>query len=692
MWGAGLELCNRQTYRAVKARPFSAANRCQSGCDLMASYWCRDRDVHVTYNPAVRAALRRGGYARHAAVLLFFAGLAVAWTWPLVLHLDTALPGHPGDNYSFVWNLWWMRHVLETPGLSYFHTTSLFYPFGTSIANHPNTALPALVGATLLGHVSPAAAQNLLLIAYVFGNLAAMYALAWTLTKHVAAATLAAVIFGLSPYVAVHMLGHFDLVAAWTIPLFALALDRALRGSNPAAFAAGLALAATAYIAYYHLVYQCFFAAVYVAAWSGAVRVRAAPSAPSWLVRRAAVALVLLAVLAACVAAAIGLTGGTTITIGGEQLSATTPQNALTAMWLCLGGALLVWWRPRVAVNGAADWRRPAAVAWRIGIVFVAGASPLIWEAARLVARGEYVSQQYGWRSVPTGIDLLSPLLGSPVHPLLGAISRSAYRALGDDFIETVGWMGVVPLLLAAGFRSPTARAWRLAAAAFFLWALGPFLIVGGFDTGLKLPAILLRFLPFVANARMPGRAMVIVYAALAVMVADRVATSRRRLRSPAVQWLLVALVIFDFWDAPLPLTRLDHPGVYSALARAEPGAVCEVPLGIGDGLSAGVGSQERRALFYATQHQHPLVGGYIGRMPADAAARYEQMPVAGALLALSDGASPPQRDGLDVTESPCRYLVVQKSASTAAFLAYVGTLPKHLEVVDGDRELYRLW
>jgi len=191
---------------------------------------------------------------RHLGPLALFGALAVAWTWPLAAHLHDAIPGGPGDNYSFVWNLWWMRHVLATPGLSYFHTTYLFHPFGTSIANHPNTALPALVGATVLGGASPATAQNLLLIADVFANMAAMYALAWMLTKQVAASTLAAVTFGLSPYVAVHMLGHFDLLAAWTMPLFALALHRALRGSNTDAFAAGFTLAATAYIAYYHLV------------------------------------------------------------------------------------------------------------------------------------------------------------------------------------------------------------------------------------------------------------------------------------------------------------------------------------------------------------------------------------------------------------------------------------------------------
>jgi hypothetical protein len=323
--------------------------------------------------------------------------------------------------------------------------------------------------------------------------------------------------------------------------------------------------------------------------------------------------------------------------------------------------------------------------------VFVIAASPLLWQAAVLVAGGDYVSQQYGWRSIPTGIDLLAPLLGPPVHPIVGPISRRAYAAFSDNYIETVGWLGVVPMLLLAGAREPAARVWRLIGAAFFIWALGPFLIVGGVDTGLKLPAILLRFMPFVANARMPGRAMVMVYAAVAVLIAMRVAASPR-LQSPAVQWLLVALVVADFWASPLRLTPLDRPAVYASLAGADAGAVCEVPLGIGDGLSAGVGSQDRRVLFYATEHQHPLVGGYIGRMPPASADRYRGMAVAGPLLALSDGAAARPPTPLEPSSSPCRYLVVHRSAASPALLAYVASLRGARITAADDLELYRLW
>ena len=636
---------------------------------------------------------------KHLGPLALFGALALAWTWPLALHLRDAVPGDPGDNYSFLWNLWWMRHVLATPGLAYFHTDYLFHPFGTSIANHPHTALAALIAATLLKPASIVTAQNILLIACVFANMSVMYALAWDITRHRRASTLAAVTFGLSPYLAVHLLGHFDLVAAWVLPAFALALRRAIRdGSNGAAAAAGLVLAATTYIAYYYVVYEAFFAAVYLAASVDGIALAHArrSAAVGWL------RLLCLAgaIASLSVAAAIVVSGGRTFDLGDYQLAARTPQNALTAMWIFVLGWILAGWRATLTIDPAATVRirRAASVAWRVAAVFAAGAAPLLWQAARLVARGEYVTQQYGWRSVPHGVDLLAPLLGHPLHPLMAGVSATAYAALRQDYVEVIGWLGIVPvaLLIAAGRMRPAGaaareiRTWAILAIAFGFFALGPFLVIGGFDTGLKLPEILLRYVPFAANARMPGRAMIGVYMATAVLVAIAVSGAAGRWRSPALQWLLVGLLAFEFWDAPIRLTRLDRPAVYAALAGSPPGAVCEVPFGIGDGLSIGAGSQERRALFYATQHEHPLVGGYIGRMPADALERYSRNPVTANLLRLSGGgaplAVPPNAD-----PSPCQYLVVDRAASPAGLRAYVAQLPGERIAADEARDLIRL-
>jgi hypothetical protein len=367
-------------------------------------------------------------------------------------------------------------------------------------------------------------------------------------------------------------------------------------------------------------------------------------------------------------------------------------------MWLAIALWAVLRWRPVFSIDmRSARIRRALLLLACVSGTFVLIAAPLLWQAARLVVRHEYVTQHYFWRSAPRGVDLLAPLLGDPLHPLFGAMSARAYSSIHADYVESIGWFGIaVPVLLALTFRvwrrDETLRVWRALAIVFGIWALGPFLTVAGLDTGLKLPAILFRYVPFVANARMPGRAIVIVYMACALLIARGLSDARGRLQSRAVQWLLLAIVAFEYWQAPIALTKLDYPIVYAALGQSGPGAVCEVPFGIGDGLG-GIGAQDRQVLFYATQHEHPLVGGYIGRMPADAAERYARMPVVGNLLALSsgalvqNGASPHS----DAALAPCRYLVVHESRSPAALLEYVRALRPALIASSEDDRLYRV-
>jgi hypothetical protein len=633
---------------------------------------------------------------KHLGPLALFAALAIAWTWPLAAHLHDAIPGGPGDNYSFVWNLWWMRHVLSTPDLAYFHTNYLFYPFGTTIADHPHTALPAIVAATLLTRASAVTAQNLLLLSYVFANMACAYALVWNVARQRRSAILGAVIFGLSPYLASHLLGHFDLIAAFLLPLFAVMVRRQMASaSNRWAIAGGIVFAATAYTAYYYVVYLSFFLAVYLIAWLGWAPVRWSPRTQTPAARRTRAMLAALMILLAGIAAWIAVTGGGTMMLGTNVLSVRTPQNVLTGIWLGAIAYAFCRWRPVLthAPIPMARARRVFATGSWIVAVFVIGAAPLLWQAMQLVLRSEYVTPAYQWRSAPRGVDLVAPLLGPP----LTAWTAGIYAAARMDRIEAVGWMGIVPLLLLGASLVRNDRAsggerhiWRVVAAAFAIWALGPILTIGGFDTGLKLPAILLRYVPFVANARMPGRAIVGLFMALAVLAGVELGSGRRWWRTPAAQWLVIGLVVFEYWNAPILLTALDRPAAYETLAASPPGAVCEVPFGIGDGLSTGVGSQDRAALYYATVHEHPLVGGYIGRMPPDAARRYEAMPIVGTLLRLSDGRPDAAADS-GASGSPCAYLVVNRAAAPPALRAYVERLPVARIGGDTERDLYRV-
>jgi hypothetical protein len=159
---------------------------------------------------------------------------------------------------------------------------------------------------------------------------------------------------------------------------------------------------------------------------------------------------------------------------------------------------------------------------------------------------------------------------------------------------------------------------------------------------------------------------------------------------SPALEWLLIALLAFDYLNAPIRLTDLDRPVVYQRLATIDDGGpVIEVPFGIGDGLSPGIGAQDRRILYYATIHGHPLVGGFIGRLPPGVAQAYQSMPVVGNLLRLSSRQEITQEEDA-VAAVPFRYLVLDTVAASPELIAYVhSSLDLDLLERAGGRELY---
>ena len=194
-----------------------------------------------------RTRRTRSGLASARPPLVLFALLALVWTWPLALHFRDHIPGFGGDNYSFVWNLWWMRKALSAPDLDFFRSTYLFSPFGVDLINHPHTALQGYLSATLLAGLTVMEAENLYVIGSVFMNAVCAYALAFDIVRDRRWALVAAVAFGSCPYIAAHLMGHFDLLAAWVIPLFALCFRRSIRtGSVAAAMGGGVCIAIAA--------------------------------------------------------------------------------------------------------------------------------------------------------------------------------------------------------------------------------------------------------------------------------------------------------------------------------------------------------------------------------------------------------------------------------------------------------------
>src|SRR5262249_40407551 len=117
--------------------------------------------------------------ARHAIVLTGFAVITALWLWPLLASPATRIPGDgAGENFIFVWNLWWTRHAIQSH-VSPLWCPAIFVPFGADLTLHTLTLLPTAVVALVSPNGAVLAGTNAIIVAHLFLNFAVAYALAW---------------------------------------------------------------------------------------------------------------------------------------------------------------------------------------------------------------------------------------------------------------------------------------------------------------------------------------------------------------------------------------------------------------------------------------------------------------------------------------------------------------------------------
>jgi hypothetical protein len=646
------------------------------------------------------------------------AALALLWSFPLAAVASTHLAGAGvSDNANFLWNFWWMREALGS-GERFFSTPYLFAPFGTDLTLHTHTALNAFAGATLLERLPPLAAMNVTILASLFLNGFCAYVLAWRLTRDAGAAAIAGLVFGGSPYLAAHLNGHFNLTTAWTLPLFALAVGSAFgdpqrvalqpsRGSRRAALlgprllpsiAAGVILGATAYIDYYYVVYEIAFAicACLLAARDWSVTARGATPA-SMRIARIVVALAIVDVI---VILGILSTGGFDATIAGVHVLARDVFNPLQALWILLAIAAIARWRPALAVRPVEGWGFAALAT--MALIGAVVALPILVNGAGVILRGEYVSQQYFWRNAPKGVDAATLLLGNPFHGIWGEAVRASYNWLEIDPIEGSAWLGIAPLILAAWtirshWRDRIVRYWAAIGIVFFVWALGPHLRVFGYTTGMILPQTLLRYIPIAANARVPGRAIVLVTLTVAALSAIAISRSREPGRR---RWIgvgaMALIILLDYLPSPFPTVEVDRPAIYETLRdRPERGALLELPVGIRDSFN-GRGFLDHRALAYQMIHRRPIVGGVVSRMSPAIIEGYAADPLIDGLLDLSGRQAPskplPNRAEAAalLAKNGVAFVMLNRELAPPELLEYVDVrMPLTLIASEGERSLY---
>lgn len=596
------------------------------------------------------------------------------------------MPGAgPGDNVAFLWNAWhfdqWHRGL--TPGL--FTTDRLFAPFGTSLVLHTHTLLPSATAA-LLPFDSLTVRHNAVLLLGLALNGLVTYALAWKLVRQFIPALLAGLLFSGSAYISVHLPGHINLVHAWVIPLCVGAwISFEERPTVRRGVALGFAAAAVVYTDYYYAVYAALGVVVLGLRRFFAVRVQTERRDWNGWLTGAAVAVAMLALLAA----AIAVSGDLSFNAPGTRVLLRHTRNPVAIAFLVTLVSGLYLFNARLSVRRIRDgesrsWWRGVLAA---GITSAMVTLPLAVAAARLIARGDYVGPSIFWRSSPPGVDFATAVLGHPQHILTGEWTRSLTAGASINLIEQNAWVGLVGLVVLwrAGRFGPWPAAfndWRRLAVLFAALAAGPFLRLGGFDTGIPLPWALLRYVPVLSNARIPGRAMIVVTLAFAILVAYAVA----RLRTLPRIAVAVALLV-EMLPGPVALYRLPDPDAVDAAIRdyPQPGAVAELPAGLRDGFGE-VGRFDHRALVHQMYHGRPLLGGFVARLPPPVSAQYMMVPGAAQILEGGSSFDPSSFARLRVSMVVLNTDAVERPENFRRTLKDAGF---RLMVRAGPRELY---
>ena len=184
--------------------------------------------------------------AKNLLMILIFTNFSILMTYPLILHLDSSIPGRI-DTWEMRWNIWWVKESvlgLKNP----FHTDLLYGKNGKNLIFHANILFLSLLSIPIQLLLSLNIAYNILnLQAFIFAGYG-MYLLVKHLTKHDDASFIAGILFAFTPFHFARLLGHLNMLSTQWILFYILFFLKTIEGKkwiNP--FLAAFFFAATAY-------------------------------------------------------------------------------------------------------------------------------------------------------------------------------------------------------------------------------------------------------------------------------------------------------------------------------------------------------------------------------------------------------------------------------------------------------------
>ena len=584
----------------------------------------------------------RRAVAPPLAVVLGYVLAALAFSWPLPLHLATHLTGDPGgDTGVYVWNQWVFHEEVVTGHNPLATEKILALTSRVDLTQHNYTAFLNILALPLVSWLGVVASFNVVFLVVSVLNAVMMYGLARRVTAaNRWEAWLAGLAFGWSPAMIARTTGHFSLAAAAALPAFLWCLVNAERSrSTRDAALVGVCMAWAALSDAYFGIYCLIIGALYIgAAWLKVTR-RSRPASRPW-----AWTLDILIVCFAGLIAGLLLGRGGEFTLLGVPIHARSLYTPVLILTVLVIARAMMWWRPRFELPEV--WSLPIKATVIAALACIGPLAPVLYGITSRVTEGRFVSPEIFWRSSPRGVDLLSFVTPNPQHPIARWLFEDPLASAPTVFVEYTGALSLVALALIAlaigCSRYRPRKRWLAITIGFALLALGPFIYVAGFNTHVPGPWALMRYVPVVGLARMPTRFAVVASIGVSVLMAGALASLGARWpeRRRMIGALAAMLLVFELWPAPRTLYSAEISPIYDRIAAdPRPVRVLVLPFGVRDG-TWETGNFRPRALFNQTRHGKALIGGYLSRVsPRRVQKMRREYPTLDALITLSEKA-----------------------------------------------------
>lgn len=193
---------------------------------------------------------------------LFFV-ISLILTYPLITNILHTIPGNSGDSFLYLWNQGWLKNCLTNFHNPYI-TNVIAYPFESNLAFSALTMVNSLAGALLQLFLPSTLAFNIIFLLSLTLASFFMYKLVFYLTTNYLVAFFAGIAFVYNSYLYGEMLGHFNYVSIYLIPLFILYLIKIYKEDKTKnSIIAGIILAASFYNDVYYTVSAFFLLIIF---------------------------------------------------------------------------------------------------------------------------------------------------------------------------------------------------------------------------------------------------------------------------------------------------------------------------------------------------------------------------------------------------------------------------------------------